>query len=146
IVYSVEPFFTPSSLSCSVVAVVHAVDLLHLPCSSTPSTKNRATTNVSASSFFFFAANRRVCLGSPDHLPHLSLPMSSCSDSSLAIVFILAVSVSLQKISNNIGDFLCFATQALQPLDILKVAPIFSSVQIVSQIGSRLLDSTFQTL
>ncbi|CAN7057877.1 unnamed protein product, partial [Brassica oleracea var. botrytis] len=82
------------------------VNLICLPCSSLPPHERLCL------KLPLPAANRRICLGSPDHLRRLSLPTSSCSDSSIDVMLILAASVSLQKMSSNNGDFLCFATQA----------------------------------
>lgn len=56
------------------------------------------------------------------------------------------VSVSLRKRFRNNGDFLCIATQALKPLDILELVPIFPSIQIASRIVHILSDSIFQAL
>ncbi|KAH0934496.1 hypothetical protein HID58_011613, partial [Brassica napus] len=51
------------------------------------------TLNVFTSSYLFSAANHRVYHESPDHLRRVYLLRSSCSDSSVAVMLILAVSV-----------------------------------------------------
>ncbi|KAF3605067.1 hypothetical protein DY000_02044424 [Brassica cretica] len=122
-IYVFAPSWPSSSANSN-----HDVDMFRLLYSSPLSTENRAPHGRLCLKLLLYAANLRAWIGSPDHLRGLALPMSSCSDSRRVVVLIFAVSASLRKRRRNDGDFLCFATQALQPFRILELAPIFSSV------------------